>query len=276
MVDKSAENEHNIVVITNGNHFARVILKRLLTERNRDISGIVIVTGDYRGRTGLRSLIELSKVTSINYIIYKVIVYVLNIFSNKLFSQKNQGNKHWGNLLKIPTIYSKSIKSHEISDWISQKSPDLIVSVSCPQRIGEEILRLAKFVGINIHSSLLPAYAGLAPYFWVLSQNEKETGITVHYMTNKFDQGDILVQERITIQKGESAFHLFSRLAAIGCDALYEGVELALQGFSGHIQDQSRYTYFSNPTQQAYIRLRQNGFCLIKPKEMWGLLRNTS
>ena len=260
--------KYRLIVITNGNLFACRILRKLLTQRRELISGLVLVTGDYRGRNGLQALIEWSKVTSPAYVLYKVFTYLLSAVITIIHPRSLVTVDRLARKLEIPAITTVSIKSPEIQEWIVSQHPDLLVSVSCPQMIGKQLLSQARLGGINIHSSLLPAYAGLAPYFWVLSEGEVQSGITVHYMTLNFDQGNVLTQRRVVIDQGESAFHLFTRLADEGSEALYEAVELTLSGEPGMMQDLSNYTYFSNPTQNAYLNLRRRGHSLIKPNDV--------
>jgi methionyl-tRNA formyltransferase len=169
---------------------------------------------------------------------------------------------------QIPVTRTASIKKNEIITYISSLQPDLIVSVSCPQMIGKKILQSAVLGGINIHSSLLPKFAGLAPYYWVLAENEKETGITVHYMTLKFDQGNILAQSKTKISPRESAFALFCKLSAAGTHILHQSVEMALAQDSGEKQDLSGYSYFSNPSFKSYVQFKKNGFALFRFSEL--------
>ena len=148
--------------------------------------------------------------------------------------------------------------------------------MSCPQRISETLLSLAKRGGINIHSSLLPAYAGLAPYLWVLANGERVTGTTVHWMTHKWDQGNILVQKECPIEPGVSVFHLFEALARLGGEALVEAVELALAGAKGSQQDLSQRSYYSHPTAAACRDLKRRGYCFMRGSDWVGLLRGSN
>jgi methionyl-tRNA formyltransferase len=262
-----------IVIVTNGNYFAKLILDRLLCQYGSAVVGILLVTGDYKARTGLRALWEIGKSTALPYLIYKV----FTIFSFKLaqetyrradFSVKSTAAKY-----QIPTKCVVSVNSEPALEWVSEQAPDLLVSVSCPQMIKRKMLSLARLGGINIHSSLLSRYAGLAPYFWVLSTGEKVTGTTVHYMTLKFDEGNILSQKELAIQSQESAFNLFKRLAVLGSEALLEAVEKALLQDPGMKQDMAQYTYCSNPTLSAYIQLRRRGHRLLRLSELFTTIR---
>ncbi len=262
-----------LVILTNGNFFSSIILAAFFEKFHRQIKGVVIVTGDYKGRTGLSSLFSLAKVTAWPYIFYKVItilaVQLASRFARRAIFSVDGLVDHY----KIPVQHVNRINTSTALDWIAQLAPDLIVSVSCPQLIGKKVLSLARLGGINIHSSLLPGFAGLAPYFWVLSQGEKRTGITVHYMTLKFDQGNILAQSALQIEKNESAFHLFYRLAREGSVILIQAAEAALVNAVGTQQDMSGYSYYSNPTLKAYFSLKKKGHTLFRWTEVWKTIR---
>jgi folate-dependent phosphoribosylglycinamide formyltransferase PurN len=266
--------EEKLVVITNGNYFARLILEAVLTQWAENILGVLIVTGDYQGRTNLKALWELSKVTAWPYLAYKLFSLMTFRTVQHLYPDAVFGVRELVQRQGIPWMETPSVKLTEAIDWIRSKSPDLIVSVSCPQMIGKAILSSARLGGINIHTSRLPAYAGLAPYHWVLSQGEKETGVTVHFMKLRFDEGKILKQSIVPIEAGESAFHLFTRLAKIGGDILPQAIQMAMAGEAGWQQDMRLRTYFSHPTIASYKSLRRNGHCLIRPEELLAVVRS--
>jgi methionyl-tRNA formyltransferase len=203
-----------IVIVTNGNYFARLILDGLLQNYRANVSGILIVTGDYKARTGLRALWAIGKSTAFPYLAYKVFTIIAFRLAKNFNKQAHFSVEDVAAKYEIPTKSVVSVNSEPVLEWVAGHNLDLLVSVSCPQMIKRKMLSLPRLGGINIHSSLLPSYAGLAPYFWVLSAGEKVTGTTVHYMTLKFDEGNILSQKEMTIHSQESAFNLFNRLAA--------------------------------------------------------------
>ncbi len=264
--------QNRLVIITNGNHYARVILEGVLAAYAENIAGVVIITGDYKGMTGLRSLYTLSKVTTWPYLIYKIFSLLTFKLGQLLHPKHYYSLKSLTEKLNIPTMFGDSIKSQGIFDWIKERKPNLIISVSCPQLIGKKILDLSTRGGINIHSSLLPVYAGLAPYYWALSKNESETGTTVHYMTAKFDTGNILVQKHLQIKPGISAFNLFQQLSELGRAALLEAVERALRDEIGVLQNLESRSYYSNPDLRSYKVLKRNGFYLIRLSDWFNIL----
>jgi folate-dependent phosphoribosylglycinamide formyltransferase PurN len=256
-------NHQNIVILTNGNYFAQVILQKFLEAYRNGIVGILIVTGDYKGRSNINALFELGKVTALPYLLFKVsqkvLFRILNFFiPGRLYDVESLASKH-----DIPVKKTISINTDSAYDWVKRKQPALLVSVSCPQMIKNKFLSLAPNGGINIHSSLLPKYAGLAPYFWVLANDEKETGVTIHYMTLKFDQGNIIKQDQLPIFENDTAHSLFLRLAVLGNQLLPDAVNLVFDGFKGTRQNLDNYSYFSHPTYIAYRRLRKNGHVLM-------------
>ncbi len=257
-----------LLIVTNGNYFARLILNGLFTEHPDWISGVVIVRGDYKARSGVRALWGIGRVTTKPYLVYKVASSLCLSAAQFLYPGAPLSVGQWALARQVPLLEVQAVNSDAALSWVASFEPDLLVSVSCPQMIRKKMLAIPRCCAINIHSSLLPEYAGLAPYYWVLSTGEQVTGTTVHYMTLNFDKGNILAQERLEIQPGESAFHLFKRLAILGSSALLTGIARALAGDMGTVQDHSRHTYFSHPTLSSYRGLRTHTHVLLRPGEL--------
>src|SRR5260221_5163751 len=112
-----------IVIVTNGNYFARVILDRLLSEHNEDIAAIVLVDGDYKGRTGLNAVWSIGKDTSTQYMVYKIAQYGLFklahlIFRKALFTVSDLAHK-----FNIYTFSTVKINIDEAIEFISAMNP---------------------------------------------------------------------------------------------------------------------------------------------------------
>lgn len=262
-----------ILIVTNGNYFARIILEPLLLRKRAEIAGVVLVTGDYKGRVGLRALWGVGRRTALPYTAYKVVQYLLfraaRVFAREGWFEVTDMVR----LLGLRSISCVRVNDPEVIEWVRGLEPDLLVSVSCPQRIRKTFLSLPRVGSINVHSSLLPRYAGLAPYYWVLANGEQVTGVSVHYMTEQFDEGRLLVQMTLTVRPGMSAFDLFLSLARLGSHALLEAVDMALAGHAGMEQDLSMRSYFSNPTWESYLALRRKGFAIARLSEMLRTIR---
>lgn len=270
-IHQNTMSKPKLVIVTNGNYFARLISEPLLLDDRWKVAGIVIVSGDYYGRSMINASFHLAKKTAFPYLVYKVFTIMLFKFLS-LIGRDKFSVLSLVKSLHIPVLISQRVNDKKVIEWVSGLEPDLLISVSCPQRIKKSLLSVPKVAAINIHSSILPRYAGLAPYFWVLAMGEKETGITVHYMIEQLDEGNILSQSRLDILPKESAFSLFRRLSYLGAKTLIQGVERALSGDAGSPQDMRQRAYFSHPSSEAYRRMKKNGHSLIKLKDIVGLL----
>jgi UDP-4-amino-4-deoxy-L-arabinose formyltransferase/UDP-glucuronic acid dehydrogenase (UDP-4-keto-hexauronic acid decarboxylating) len=105
---------------------------------------------------------------------------------------------------------------------IAALAPDILFSFYYRHLIRHEILKLPLAGCLNLHGSLLPAYRGRCPVNWVLINGEKETGVTLHYMTPSPDDGDIVAQKRIPIGGDDTAFELHQKAAVAASELLDE------------------------------------------------------
>jgi methionyl-tRNA formyltransferase len=104
--------------------------------------------------------------------------------------------------------------------------PDLIVVAAYGQILSKEVLHLPRFGCLNIHASLLPKYRGASPIHAAIAAGEKEAGVTIMWMDEGLDTGDILSQESITLRRHETTGTLHDRLAKLGGDALMKALPL--------------------------------------------------
>ena len=132
--------------------------------------------------------------------------------------------------------------------WVSrlrELSPDILFSFYYRRMVSKEILDIAPCGALNLHGSLLPVYRGRCPINWVLVHGEKETGVTLHYMTPRADDGDIVGQKAFPIEPDDTALNLFQKAEKSARELLDEALPLIFQGTAPRIpQDPSRATYF--------------------------------
>lgn len=117
---------------------------------------------------------------------------------------------------KLYDIKGDSVNSAEFFKEIQKLNPDMIICGSWGEKFRRNILNLLPC--INFHPALLPKNRGANPYFWSIYLNQKVTGLTIHFMNEKFDKGDIILQEAITIDEnetGESLKDKTTRLARV-------------------------------------------------------------
>lgn len=127
---------------------------------------------------------------------------------------------------------------------VRELQPELIVVAAYGRILPEDILTLPPFGSINVHSSVLPKYRGAAPINWAILDGQKETGVTIMYMTRDLDAGDIVCSKKTDIMPDEDARELTHRLALLGADALEDAIEKIADGTAVRTpQDHSASTY---------------------------------
>jgi len=147
------------------------------------------------------------------------------------------------NELDIPVCYAEEID--DIRGFAEERAPELVLSVFYRKMLPGRVLDAASVAAVNLHPSHLPAYRGRAPLNWVLVNGERETGVTLHHMTRRADQGNIIAQRRIEIASRETALSLYHKIEATGVDVLGEGLRLIEEGRGdGFPQDESQASYF--------------------------------
>lgn len=126
----------------------------------------------------------------------------------------------------IPVELSKNINSQEFIDAVKGYKADLFVSMSFNQIFKSEIMNLPKYKTINCHAGKLPFYRGRNILNWSLINDEREFGITVHYMDSGIDTGDIILQETYPITDQDDYRTLLEK-AYVGCaDILYKAIKM--------------------------------------------------
>ena len=145
----------------------------------------------------------------------------------------------------LPVFAPEDINHPMWVEKIRESRPDILFSFYYRQLIRTEILDIPKAGCLNLHGSLLPKYRGKAPINWVLVNGERETGVTLHYMTPRPDDGDIVAQERIAISDDDTALTLHRKVAQTAEKLLDEMLPHIKKGTAPRIlQDHGKATYF--------------------------------
>ena len=105
----------------------------------------------------------------------------------------------------LPVFAPDDINHPVWAEKIKAIKPDIIFSFYFRDMVKKPILEIPKHGCLNLHGSLLPAYRGRVPINWAIINGETETGVTLHYMTSKPDDGDIVGQEKIAIGTNDTA-----------------------------------------------------------------------
>ena len=120
----------------------------------------------------------------------------------------------------LPVMQPVKVNEPVVVETIAALKPDLLVVVAFGQLLKKPLLTLAPFGAINIHGSLLPYYRGAAPIHWAIMNGEKETGVTIMYMDEGMDTGNMISKSECEICSSDTYETLHDKLQDIGADAI--------------------------------------------------------
>lgn len=135
----------------------------------------------------------------------------------------------------IPIYMEPDFNADRVFEAVRALQPDLLLSFYFREMIQARFLDLPRLGAYNLHGSLLPSYRGRAPINWVLVKGETETGVTLHAMTPKPDDGDIVGQARLPIAWDETALSLTLKAAEAGRQLVRETAPRLLDGSAERI-----------------------------------------
>lgn len=143
-------------------------------------------------------------------------------------------------------LYAPANINHPL--WVAKikkMNPDFIFSFYYRDMVGKDILGIPAKGCINLHGSLLPKYRGRCPLNWAVINGEKETGVTLHYMTEKPDNGDILAQEKFAIGANDTAKDVHMNATKAAAKLLKAALPKLRKGTLKAVkQDEKKATYF--------------------------------
>ncbi|MBY0097629.1 methionyl-tRNA formyltransferase [Mesobacillus maritimus] len=130
----------------------------------------------------------------------------------------------------IPVFQPEKIRQKDELEKILSLKPDLVVTAAFGQILPKELLEAPQFGCINVHASLLPELRGGAPIHYAIINGYEKTGITIMYMAEKLDAGDILTQVEVQIEENDNVGTLHDKLSKAGAKLLSESVPKLLNG----------------------------------------------
>ena len=145
----------------------------------------------------------------------------------------------------IPTITPDNPNTPEVIAQIRALQPDIFFSFYYREMLKRELLEIPWRGALNMHGSLLPKYRGRVPVNWAIIKGETETGATLHYMTEKPDNGDIVAQQAVPILPDDTALQVFQKVTVAAEMALNACLPDLLAGHAKAVkQDLSKGGYF--------------------------------
>ena len=143
-----------------------------------------------------------------------------------------------------PVFQPRTLRDGSEDENIRALAPELIVVVAYGCILPKSVLEAPKYGCINLHVSLLPKYRGSAPVQWAVLNGDAETGVSIMYMAEELDAGDVILTAKTPIDPEEDLPSLWDRLAKVGAEALAEALPLLAAGTAPRIpQDSTQATF---------------------------------
>jgi methionyl-tRNA formyltransferase len=145
----------------------------------------------------------------------------------------------------IPSIAPDDPNAADVVGRIAALKPDFLFSFYYRRMLKPRLLALAPRGALNLHGSLLPKYRGRAPVNWAVLRGERQTGATLHYMTAKPDDGDIVAQQAVPILPDDTARDVFDKVT-VAAELVLDAVLPALVAGTAprRAQDPAQASYF--------------------------------
>jgi len=130
----------------------------------------------------------------------------------------------------LPVYAPENPNTVDFIETIRRAAPELIFSFYYRRILSKDLLSIPRLGALNLHGSLLPRYRGRAPVNWAIVNGESETGVTLHYMVEKADAGDIVAQKRVRIDFDDTALTLYRKLTRAARELMAEMYPLLIEG----------------------------------------------
>lgn len=152
------------------------------------------------------------------------------------------------------------VNAPEFLEHLRRIGADLLVSVSCPQIFKRDLIDFPALGCLNIHGAALPLYRGVMPSFWMLANGEAEAGVSIYFVNEKIDAGELCGQRIFAIEPDESLDEFVRRSKSIAADLLIEVLrKLDAGDLERRPLDLSEGSYYSWPESRDVERFRAAG-----------------
>ncbi len=151
----------------------------------------------------------------------------------------------------LPVLQPERMRSPEAAAAVAELKPDLIVTAAYGQILPKAVLETPRFGCVNVHGSLLPKYRGGAPIQRSIINGERSTGVTIMYMAEGLDTGDMISSVELPITDEDTAGTMFAKLSEAGAKLLLETLPSIIDGTAKAVpQHEAEATYAPNLTRE--------------------------
>lgn len=267
----------NIAILTTDSYFSCRLLGELIKTRKQDIVSIVITPSRVKGKSTLGSIRFVYVKSGWRNLVYKIAASLWVYFAEFLYKmciiEKCITPSNLAKQNKIELFRSKDCNDKETVKYLKQKNIDVLLSINVYQRIKEDLLNLPKITALNNHFGLLPKYKGMAPYIWAMANGERKIGLTVHRMVLEFDEGKIIEQKTIPVEKNDTAMGIYLRGCEVAKQMICDAVAKIEKDSGYGVEQSGESSYFSIPTRECISNFYKQGYKLWSFKDIFSVLK---
>jgi methionyl-tRNA formyltransferase len=162
--------------------------------------------------------------------------------------------------LRVPYKHVSDVNAQPFLAELEAAGVDVVVSVSCPQIFQNHLIRLPAKGCLNVHGALLPKYRGILPSFWMLANGEEHAGVSVYFVNEQIDAGELCGQQGFAIYPSDTLDTLLRRSKAAAAELLIDVLAAVEAGTVERSPlDLTAGSYYSWPDAEAVERFRVAG-----------------
>ena len=233
----------------------RDFIKYIIQNKQNEIIGLAQAKGDRmtigKKRSKVEYLFSLMLIMGISNFIKNSYKTLIDKTLKKLANYKLTTNPSIGaysESLGIETTYINSANNPSFLERLRELKPDIIINQS-QSIIKKELLDIPTIGVLNRHNALLPKNRGRLTPFWVLLKKEKYTGVSIHFVTEGIDAGEIVVQEKYKVEKNDTFNSIVKKNYQIAPKAMVKAIDLLANGMNDFMPNNDQEaTYNTVPT----------------------------
>lgn len=230
-------------------------IKTIIDARKNDIIGVAVSDGDRltlsKGKSKHEYVLSLFLIMGPYHFLKNVVISLCHKLKKKGYKynlSKDPSILRYAKENDIPTYRINTPNNVQFREILTKLKPDIIINQS-QSIIKKNILDIPTIGVLNRHNALLPKNRGRLTPFWVLFNEEKETGVSIHFVEEGIDSGDIVVQKKYTIGNKANFNSIVQKNYRIAPVAMLEAINLLESGRNEFIvNDDNQATYNTTPS----------------------------
>lgn len=238
-------------------------IKQIIDARQQDIIGLAVPKGDRltlsKGKSKYTYVLSLLLIMGLFHFVKNASISIwhkTHKFLHKLNLAKDPTILGYAKQRGIPVFSIKTPNSKAFRDQLELLKPDVIINQS-QSLIKKELLSIPTIGVLNRHNALLPKNRGRLTPFWVVYKQERETGVSIHFVDEGIDSGAIVVQEKYSVSAKDTFNTLVKKNYQIAPKAMLKAIILLENGFDEFIDNDDKLaTYNSTPTLNEAVNYR--------------------